>query len=205
MNPQWAAPPAADPCLFQLYSSRSNQKGGTFIDGTVVDLASHLRKLLTPDEYRPEACRCGCDCLHVHALRERHPRQCVVDGRPVPVVDILVFICSACGGTWRVLPGFLARCLWRPWNVVERETLAMPRAPGAPPVPVRTVQRWRARLAQAARLPIQVFVVAGGKLRTLAERAGLDATRAQLVQACGLSFAGLAILLHRLAPGVRLM
>jgi hypothetical protein len=165
----------------------------------------HLRLLLSPWEYRPAKCRCGCTRLHIHGLRERHPRQFVVDGEPVPVVTIVVFICAACGATWRVLPAFLARLLWRTWDVVEREALAQPRAHDAPPVPTRTVQRWRSRLAQSARLPVQVLVVAGGELRRLAERVGLDATRMELLLAWGGSLAALVVLLHRLSPGVRLM
>jgi hypothetical protein len=206
VNPPWAAHPAADSCLKQPYSSRPNQKGGTIIAETVADLANHLCKLARPDEYRPKmCCHCGKDRLHVHALRERHPRQLVFEGEPVPVVSILVFICKACLATWRILPAFLARCLWRSWEVVEQETSAKPRATAVPPVPPRTVQRWRSRLAQTARLPVQVLAVAGGELRKIAERAGLDATREQLLQTYGRGFASLAVLLHRLAPGVRLM
>ena len=48
MSPLKAAPPAADPCLGKLYSSSYMQKGGTVIDETAPDLASHLRKLLFP-------------------------------------------------------------------------------------------------------------------------------------------------------------
>ena len=205
MCPPRAAPPAADSCLSQPYSSRPKQKGGTIIDETAADLATHQRKLRNPDEYRPGQCRCGCGRLHVHGLRERHPRQLVIEGEPVPVVGILVFICAGCRGTWRVIPAFLARCLWRTWDVVEREVLAKPRSPEAPPVPKRTVQRWRYRLAQAAHLPIQVLVVAGGTLREVAAGVGLGASREELRLGYGGSFAALAGLLHRLAPGVRLM
>jgi hypothetical protein len=165
----------------------------------------HLRMLLSPDAYRPEACRCGCESLHVHGIRERHPRRLVVNGEPVPVVSILVFICAACRATWRMLPAFLARHLWHSWDVIEREALAQPRTRESPLVPLRTVQRWRARLAQAARLPAQVLAVAGGKPREVAERVGLNATRWDLLRAFGGSLAELAVLLHRLAPGVRLM
>ena len=137
MRPPWAAPPAADPCLSRPYSSSPKQKGGTRIAEAVRDLATHLRMLLSPWEYCPEACWCGCERLHVHGLRERHPRQLVVNGEPVPVVSILVFLCAGCGATWRVLPAFLARCLWRTWDVVEREALAKPRPSAAPAVPRR--------------------------------------------------------------------
>jgi hypothetical protein len=129
----------------------------------------------------------------------------VVDGQAVPVVPILVFICAACRATFRVLPAFLARCLWRTWDVIEQEVQVTPRRRETPPVPPRTVQRWRSRLAQAARMPVQVLVVAGGWLREMAERVGVDASRGELVSAFDNDFTALAALLHRVAPGVRLM
>jgi hypothetical protein len=205
MRPPRAAPPAADPCLCRPYSSSPKQKGGTRIAEAVVDLATHLQMLLTPWAYCPEACGCGCDRLHLHDRRERHPRQLVVEGEAVPVVSIVVFLCAGCGATWRVLPAFLARCLWRTWDVIEREVLEEPRPHSAPPVPVRTVQRWRKRLAQPARLPVQVLAVAGGELRSLVQRVGLEATRRELWVTSGGSLVALAVLLHRLAAGVRLM
>jgi hypothetical protein len=118
-------------------------------------------------------------------------------------VTILVFICVACSSTWRVLPAFLARWLRYPWEAVERQTMGTPRAGDR--VPERTAQRWRARLRQAARVPVQVLAVAGGALHAVARRVGLEATRAELVAAAGVSFAALAALLHRVAAGVRLM
>jgi len=205
MCPPWAVPPAADSCLSRLYSSRPNQKGGTYIDESVLDLAEHRRKLQAIDEYRVKLCRCGSDCLHVHEVRERRPRQLFFEGQPVPSVAIVIFLCAACGATWRVLPAFLARCLWRTWGVVEREALGQPGPRQVPPVPARTVQRWRARLAQAARLLLQVLAVADGELRKVAERVCAQATRLELAAAYGRGLGGLAVLLHRLAPGVRLM
>ena len=205
MRPPRAAPPAADSCLSQPYSSSPKQKGGTRIAEAVLDLATHLQMLLTPWKYRPKACDCGSERLHIHGLRERHPRQLVVDDEAIPIVYILVFRCAVCGATWRVLPAFLARCLWRIWAVVEREALAQPRPHKAPVVPPRTVQRWRARIAQSARLPVQVLAVAGGELRKLVEQVGLEPTRLELLVASGWSLAALSALLHRLAPGVRLM
>ncbi len=205
MCPPWAAPPAAHPCLSRPYSSRPNQKGGSRIADAVLTVAMHVQMLLSPAQYRPESCRCGSDCLHFHDRRERHPRGLVADGQAVPVVTILVFRCADCGATWRVLPAFLARCLWRPWEVVEREVQDQPRPRSAPAVPARTVQRWRSRLAQSARLLVQVLVVAGGRLRELAGRVPLEPTRGDLLAAFDLPFAVLAALLHSLAPGVRVM
>lgn len=204
MSPTRAAPPAADSCLGQSYSSSPTRKGGTLIDELATDLAGHLLSLLFPDRCRPRICRCGASVLHVHGRRDRHPLQLVVDGQPVPVVTLLVFLCVGCSATWRILPAFLARHLRRPWDVIERETSGRPRG-AAPKVPPRTVQRWRARLAQSARLPVQVLVVAGAALRALAQRAGLECSRGELLLAFGGSFGALAVLLHRLAPGIRLM
>lgn len=204
MRPPWAAPPAADPCLSRPYSSSPWQKGGTLVDESVVDFATHEAKLLRPDEYRPRACRCGAGRLHVHDRRQRRPRELVVAGVAVPVIEILIFICAECSATWRVLPAFLARCLWRTWDVVEREVIGGPHGSG-PAVPARTVERWRARLRTSARVPVQLLALAGGALRTVAERVGLDASREELLLADGLGIGALAVLLHRLSPGVRLM
>lgn len=204
MSPKWAAPPAADTCLGQQYSSSPARKGGTLIDELAIDLAGHLRRLVTPDLCRPALCRCGSSGFHVHGRRERHPLQLVVDGELVPVVTILVFLCTSCSATWRILPAFLARHLWHPWEVVEREVSGVS-SPAAPRVPLRTVQRWRARLAQSARLLVQVLAVAGGALRSCAQQAGLECSRTELLLAFDGSLGALAVLLHRLAPGVRLM
>jgi hypothetical protein len=203
MRPPWTPPPAADTCLSQTYSSSPQPKGGTVIDDTVLDLAAHEARLVDPDSYRPKACSCG-GRLHVHDRRERRPRQLVVDGAAVSVVQILVFICSRCAATWRVLPAFLARCLWRTWDVVDREVNEHRRGSG-PAVPPRTVQRWRARLHTSARVLVQVLAVAGGNLRALAEAVGPDVSRWELLRKDGRGLAALAVLLHRLAPGIRLM
>jgi hypothetical protein len=122
----------------------------------------------------------------------------------------MVFICSSCGATWRVLPAFLARCLWRAWEVIEG-VVQRTRRPHEPKVPERTERRWRARLRQTARLPGQVLATSGSPLfRGLAQAVGLDAERRTLASAHANSFGGsmlapLAALLQRLSPGVRLM
>jgi hypothetical protein len=207
MYPQRAAPPAAEPCLSRPYSSRPKQKGGTLIAETITGYAEQLRALQEPDLCRPDRCPrpdCGCTRLQVHSRRERHPRQLVVAGEAVPVVNILVFICAACSATWRILPAFLARCLWRTWEIIAREVGGRPRG-SAPAVPGRTVMRWRKRLAQAASLPVQALAVAGRELRAVAMRVGLEASRAELLAFHGQGMTHLAVLLHRLVPGVRLM
>ena len=79
-------------------------------------LLAHPRlesRVCDPDGYRPCGCpRCGHAVLHVHGYLERHPRGEL--GLP-GVVRIIQYVCAAaeCGATWRILPRFLARHLWR--------------------------------------------------------------------------------------------
>jgi hypothetical protein len=192
----------------------SSFKGGTLIAEGVRDLEAHLRRICDPDGYRPDRCqRCGHDVLHVHCYPERHPRG--EPGMP-PVVRVVQYICAAaeCSATWRILPMFLARHLWRVWKTVERVALLgeVPRA--APPIPERTQCRWRARLAAAARVLVVLFAASGGfVLESIAAQVGLDASRAELVHvyaeqvdvARGAQLAVVAALAHRLERGIRLM
>ena len=80
------------------------------------------------------------------------------------------------------------------------------------PVPVRTVQRWRARLKQRASAATQALATSGDStLRAVAQCVGLAASRDMLARAYAASveassrLAPLATLLHRLSPGLRLM
>ena len=206
MNEVRTAPPAAESCLVSSYASRggSGQKGGTLINETVVDLAAHETMMKDPGSYRPAECRCGCTRLHLHDRRERKAR-----GSGRAVVTVVIFLCAKCFATWRVLPAFLARCLWRTWEVVEAALLEDER-PAV--VPARTVQRWHARLAQAAIAATQALATSGDPtLRAVAQQVGLAAPRDALVQAYAAAvetpslLAPLAALLHRLSPGLRLM
>jgi len=202
-------PPPASTCLGRPY--RSSQKGGTLIVEGVDSFEEHERRVC-PDGYRPSACAaCGHHGLHVHDYRERKLRA--EAGRAVTWV--VRYWCPSCGAVWLVLPLFLARWLWRTWAVVEAAVVGdAPADSGRPRVPERTVRRWRDRLASAARLPVQVLAQSGNEgLAAVAAAVGLDATRRQLVHAyeqafaipAGKCLAALATLLHRLAPGVRLM
>ena len=208
MNEIRTAPPAAESCLVSSYASRggAGQKGGTLIDETVVDLAAHETMMKNPGSYRPAECRCGCTRLHLHDRRERKAR-----GSGNAAVMVVIFLCAKCFATWRVLPAFLARCLWRTWEVVEAALFEGER-PAAVPVPARTVQRWHARLTQAALAATQALATSGDPaLRAVAQRVGLVASRQALVKTYAASFATssllapLAALLHRLSPGLRLM
>lgn len=203
-------PPPAAECLCRPYPS--SQKGGTLIAENVLDRETHERRLHDADGYRPEECpRCGWPVLHLHDYRERKLR-----GEPIgdhgPVIRVVRHECQEprCGAIWRILPRFLARHLWRRWPVVEAATLGPPLA-GAPKVPETTVRRWQARLASAARLLVQVLATSGDQVLTeIARTVGLQADRETLVRQYGqatkqVGLAAVAALVHRLAPGVRLM
>lgn len=200
-------PPAPPECLVRPYPS--SQKGGTLIAEDVHDMQEHARRLCDPDGYRPPWCpRCGHGVLHVHGYRER-----VLLAYPeTPVATVVVHQCAraACGATWRILPAFIARRLWRAWVTVETETLHGTPSPSRPPVPATTVRRWLARLASSARHLVQVLAAAGdAALTVIAAGVGLDASRGQLAQAADVRgaerLASLAVLAHRLCPGARLM
>ena len=202
MDPEWAAPPAAETCLVFSDASRG-RKGGTIIDERVLELSMHEMMMKNPASYRPAECRCGCSRLHLHDRRERRTQ-----GAGGTVVTVVIFLCAKCFATWRVLPAFLARCLWRSWEVVERALFSERRSP----VPGRTVQRWQSRLARAALAATQALAASGAPtLREVAQRVGLEASRGALVKAYAEATASasllapLAALLHRLSPGLRLM
>jgi len=207
-------PPDPESCLVQSRVSRF--KGGTLIDEDIQDLEAHERRLCDPDGYRPGRCpRCGHGVLHVHCYPERHPRGEL--GMPA-VVRIIQYVCAAaeCGATWRILPTFLARHLWRVWKTVERVVMpaGMPGSAVATPIPARTEQRWRARFATSARILVVLLAASGGvALEALASGIALDASRAELTAAHAdvtrtapaARLAALAELVHRLERGLRLM
>jgi hypothetical protein len=161
------------------YASRG-QKGGTLIDESVVDLAEHEARMRDPASYRPKECRCGGWTLHVHGRRERRMVGSAVADGGLGTVTVMVFLCVSCLATWRVLPAFLTRCLWRAWAVVEG-VVAGTRRSDEPPVPGRTQRRWRGRLAQTARVPGQVLATSGSAaLRGVVQGLGLDGDRRAL-------------------------
>lgn len=204
-------PPGPEACLCRPYPS--SQKGGTLVAEEVTEAAAHERRLCDPDGYRPERCpRCGHGVVHVHGYRERLVRG--VDERSV--VGIVIHRCAErlCRATWRIVPAFLARRLWRTWGTVEQEVLGDAAAPARAKVPRRTVRRWKERLRSSARQAVQVLASSGGALLTrVAQEVGMEGTRKDLVEklaveqgtAVGSRLAASAALLHRLHPGVRLM
>lgn len=198
----------ADEAVHQPYPA--GQKGGTLIAEDVHDLVTHERRLDVPDAYRPSACpACGAT-VHVHDRRAR-----VLPGVPHGT-HLLRFRCAdrkRCGATWQIVPVFLARWLRATWARVS-EALAAGAVSG---VPDRTRRRWRARLTSSARDLVAVLGTAvDGVHARVAMAAALDARRHEVVQhyiamRCWPAarmpdpLADLAAVLHRLAPGVRLM
>ena len=178
----------------------SSVKGGTVIAESVDDRGEHERRLADPDTYRPPACR-GCGRkLHAHGTRERKP----VGETPV---EIRRYRCPGCGGVVQVLPGFLARHLWRSWKTVEEATATPREVPSV--VPARTRRRWQKRLRSPARPVLHVLsALRRPALSAIVERVGLDGTREELLRAfpsrTGV-LAMLTILLNLVLPGLRMM
>lgn len=189
----------------------------------MTDLATHERRLRTGG-YRPAACeRCG-SAMHIHDERPR-----LLAGHPTQSTQVARFRCAnrdACGAVVQVLPAFLARHLWRSWETVEaalEPAAASPEASAAAPrarpvVPERTRRRWRARLSSSAAAVIAALGAARGSLswiERVIETVGRGGRRAEVVSVYrthatplpsrGLSYAAPAAVLHRVAPGLRLM
>lgn len=205
-----AAPPTPDACL--VHSRRKRYHGGTVIAVDVHEFAEHERRLRRPGGYRPPTClRCGAQHLHVHDYLER-----ILPGHSrVPRIDIVRYICADanCRATWRVLPAFVARHLWRHWETVARTIAGGPPRSGDVPVPDRTRRRWNARLRSAARQIVNILAQHDaddiGLFLTVAQ---LDWTRRQVVDRLWVGRvigphgpADIAAALHVLEPGVRLM
>jgi len=205
-------PPEPEDCL--IHSRVSRYKGGTLIAEDVLDLATHGRRIVDPDGYRPAQCpRCGGQVLHVHDYPRRKPRG--EPGMP-PEITIVRHICAdpACEATWRILPAFLARHLWRVWPTVERTTGEVSPPLSTAPIPKRTERRWRARLASSAKQLVLLLATSGGALlEAIAKRVGLLSPRLTLVDVHaqmtaapeGQRLADLAALVHRIERGLRLM
>ena len=197
-----SAPPA---CLERAYPS--SQKGGTLIAEEVQDLQTHERYLEDPNRYRPARCgRCRAK-VHIHDLR---PRSLL--GDPAVATEVIRFRCAdreGCGAAWEIVPGFLARHLWRKWGTVATAV----ERPEQSKVPERTRRRWKSRLATTARQLVAVLSTASETMCALAAAVGLDGSRFDLVAAYrartqpdgGRCLAELAGFLHRLSLGVRLM
>jgi hypothetical protein len=223
MTDHRSPPPQAEACLLARYPS--SQKGGTIIIEHVCSLEEHER-LLNSGSYRLDACpRCGAT-THLHDLR---PRVMVAGaglervGSSTLTQRVRCADRKDCGAAWQLLPAFLARHLWRCWSTVERAMFGgraeQPKPqPGGETrsrvVPERTARRWRGRLVSSAALLVAVLGTAEQpELTELAGAVGLEGTRSGFVVQYTARFqpparqrlAQVAALLHRLAPGVRLM
>ena len=77
----------------------------------VRDLATHEARLCDPDGYRPACCQRCQGKVHVHECRARRTRNAEVASVPIRIYRYADR--EACGATWRILPGFLARWLQR--------------------------------------------------------------------------------------------
>jgi hypothetical protein len=203
-------PPGFEACLFRLRSS--TQKGGTLIAEEVADHVTHEQRICDPEGYQPPFCpRCGKGPLHRHDYRERVLRA--EFGKPV--TRIVRLVCVSCKAIWQILPLFIARHLWRTWNVVRYALMPDARPPSDPQqwpkVPPRTVRRWRARWLRPALALAQILAACGkAACAALATQLPTGATCADLVAAYAREhvnqpLAGLAALLYRLQPKVRLM
>lgn len=223
MTHHQSPPPSdAEACLCRRYSS--SQKGGTVIVESVLCLEEHERRL-NGGGYRLAGCpRCGLP-VHQHDLRPRVMVTGAGSERVRSVTETQRLRCSdreRCGAAWQMLPAFLARHLWRRWATVERAMLGRrperceDKAAGsrAPVVPPKTESRWRGRLVSAAALVVTVIASTNRpELVAIAGAVGVDGTREQFVTEYaqrlkpppGQRLANPAGLLHRLAPGVRLM
>ena len=184
----------------------SSQRGGTKIAGDVMDWEAHLQRVVTPEGYRPERCdQCGGRRLHGHGLRTR-----VLAGDELGTIDIRRYRCAQCRAVWQVVPGFVARRLWRRWDVVE-DGLGEKRRVGRPEVPGRTRRRWRARLRSDGRRVRHVLsVTQRPELEAVVRRVPVECTRGGVLAAyrehapCS-ALRELAALLHRVTPGLRMM
>ena len=189
-------PPPPPLCLVRR--ATSTQKGGTLIAEAILDLASHQQRLAQPGGYRPCSCdNCGHDILHVHDYRWRVLRA----EAESPGVRIVRYICTRCGAVWRVLPRFVARFLRRTWAVVEAATGCRSDRPAARGVPSRTVRRWTSRLN--SRLGALAAMLSGDASAT--RRVTEKQTRRELVMTFDGDLGQVAMWIHELAPGARLM
>ena len=206
MNKEALTPGAKNyPCPYLDRPRPRKQKGGTVIARKVRTMEEHQEALVTPDRVRPGRCdRCRIGLMHVH---ERRSRVFAGEFEGAPETEILIFRCGRrreCGATWRVLPHFLARHLWRRWTLVGLVVADEPRHR----VPRRTQQRWRRRLRDTAAVLVALLGHAPRpEWRDAAARAGAEATRLDIIGACGGPgrLDELASVIDQLAPGVRVM
>lgn len=199
-------------CLTRSDLSRAI-KGGTIIAEEVKDLGDHRERILDPDGYRffvLPCPRCGSGRVHAHSFRCRLLRPASPQS-PARRVEIRLYRCafSSCRAVFTVLPAFIARHLWRSWEIVSTVCCHGAEAPRT------TRRRWVGRLLSDASQLLQLLfsvVVSGhpvsralGRGRPRTRRDFLDA----LTHSLGLSIHSALVFsaawIHRLQPGIRLM
>jgi hypothetical protein len=176
----------------------------------VLTLERH-EEMLRSGGYRPrDGCpKCVGD-LHIHDYRTR-----ALLADPAGIVSVVRFLCWSCKATWQMLPAFVARHLWRSWPTVEQAVEApQPESTPRAEIPASTRRRWLGRLvAGAALLVVTLSTGERPALTAVGGAVGLVGTRRALVGEHARIFAvpagqrllQVAALVHRLAPGVRLM
>jgi len=209
-----SAPPSApEECLCRPYPS--SQKGGTVIVEDVLDLEEHERRLRL-GSYRLDRCPACAAPVHLHDQRPRVMVSGAGNSRTVQVTETQRVRCAdreRCGAAWQLLPAFLARHLWRRWQVVEQAAVGPP-GPSAPATPKQTLRRWAGRLASSAAVLVTVLAQAAtSRAARLVRKVRHNERRLDLVTAYAALFevqpghrlCALAGLVHRMAPGVRVM
>lgn len=169
----------------------------------ITTLEEQQRAVADADLVRPPMCpTCDEGRMHVHDYRTRKPRG--AEDWP-PVIATVRFRCGTCKAVWLVLPGFLARHLWRVWTTVgvilgsgERRRVRVPK---------QTRRRWLARADSSGRALRSILAVAGEALGRIASSLGPDPSREEVARALGGPgrLAEAAALIDRLAPAVRVM
>jgi hypothetical protein len=206
--------PAVPAYLNSTYAAKRTQRGGTLIAADVTDLATHRERVAGSDEYRPQSCgHCGRK-PHVLDIRSRKLR----DQPGTGFEDIRRYRCRGCRAVWQVLPACVARCLHRSWGAIQSQLVAAGQlvATGAEwrvRLKPTTVRRWVGRLESSAIVLTQALTEAGALSQAILKELGIKCTRLKLVEALarhGITTARrkleeLAGLLHRVAPGLRLM
>ena len=200
MSQKQPVPLPAEACLETPYPS--SQKGGTLIHAGVVDLQEHERNLSAPDSYRPSCCAtCQGQVLHLHDRRERKLKG--EDGL-VLITTVLRYRCmnSQCQARWQVLPQLIPRHLHYCWQSIE-DALRPPQEAKPAKVPKTTKQRWTRRLRCSALRLLKALKDKGCTLlNPLLES---PPSRELLLQSLRCSMDVLAMDLHRLAAGMRLL
>lgn len=121
--------------------------------------------------------------LHVHQRRERMLGGEAVQGTESTVTGALVFICATCRATWRILPLFIAHCLWRSLpGRREADAEAFAQVPALPPTLPRGPPVALAGESTGLLLAQLLAVSGEPRLRSVAQRCALVRSRLEFVE-----------------------